>query len=66
MGKNRMSKPSLRSIRQSIKALRVIIDANPATPLASRAYDAETLLRWATEETRDWPKPEEYVKHNAG
>jgi hypothetical protein len=61
-----VSKPSERSIKRSIKALRVIVDKSHNDPILERiAYAVETALRWATIETVGWDRPEVDVVEEA-
>ncbi len=54
---------SKRSIKRTLKELRKIID-NKSTDVETRrmAYFAETTLRWATEETVSWQRPEDDLR----
>lgn len=51
---------SKRSIKRTLKELRKIID-DKTTDVETRrmAYFAENTLRWATEETVSWQRPED-------
>jgi hypothetical protein len=54
-----MTIQSRASIKRSIKNLRLIIESKTVDPITKRmAYYAENTLRWATEETVDWQRPE--------
>ncbi len=54
---------SKRSIKRTLKELRKIID-DKSTDVETRrmAYFAETTLRWATEETVSWKRPEDDLR----
>jgi hypothetical protein len=61
-----MSIPSRQTIRKSIKALRTLIDGERDDPILFRiAYAVETALRWVTEDTVGWSKPEVDVVEEA-
>ena len=48
------------SIKRTLKKLREIIDDKSTDVETKRmAYFAETTLRWATEDTADWQRPED-------
>ena len=54
-----MATQSPASIKRTLKNLRLIIDSKTVDPITKRmAYFAETTLRWATEDTVDWQRPE--------
>lgn len=46
------------SVKKTLKALRKIIDKSPDPATRRMAYFAETTLRWATEDTVSWKRPE--------
>ena len=50
---------SKRSIKRTLKKLREIIDNSTDIETVRMAYFAETTLRWATEDTVSWPRPED-------
>lgn len=51
-------KQSQRSIGRAIKALRKCIDSS-SDPIVTRiAYTVENALRWSTEDTKGWRRPE--------
>lgn len=53
-------KQTQQSIRKTIKELREIVEDKKTDPATARmAYFAETSLRWATEDTVDWKRPEQ-------
>jgi len=54
---------SKRSIKRTLKKLREIID-DKSTDVETRhmAYYAETILRWATEDTVSWQRPEDDLR----
>lgn len=47
-------------IKRELKKLRTLIENNEDDPVLSRiAYEMETAIRWATEDTTGWPSPRE-------
>jgi hypothetical protein len=58
-------KQSRESIQKSVKALRKLIDSSPDPVVCRIAYAVETALRWATEDTHQWPRPEREVLEEA-
>jgi hypothetical protein len=58
-------KPTKERIDREIRALRKVID-NDKDPLVTRvAYLVETSLRWAIEDTVDWPDRVQDVRDTA-
>lgn len=55
LAKKFLSRPSQRTIAKNLKELRSIIDSNKDPILCRIAYEMETAVRWATENTVGWP-----------
>jgi hypothetical protein len=55
------------NIRKTLRKLRKIVDANMAVnPESARVAQAmETAIRWATEKTVGWMRPEDEVRYLA-
>ena len=53
---------SKRSIKRTLKKLREIIDKSTDIETVRMAYFAETTLRWATEDTVSWTRPEDDLR----
>lgn len=64
-----MAKKSERVIKRELKRLRSFIDDNidnPKMAIEIRcAYEVETAIRWATENTVGWAKPLESAMYSA-
>ena len=50
---------SKNNLQKTIRNLRKIIDTTQDPATKRMAYFVENTLRWAIEDTRGWPRPEE-------
>lgn len=57
-----MSIPSEKTIKKSLKDLRTLVDESRDPAVQRIAYAMETAIRWATEDTKGWPKPDQEAK----
>lgn len=58
-------KPSQATLKKHLRELRHVVEHDPDPIVRRLAYQAETSIRWATQDTVGWPTPVKDVLANA-